>query len=267
MIHRGKRNVIGVLVDVVDYEAAVDAVISAGQQSRPFAVTALAVHGLMTAYQDPDLRARLGQFDLVCPDGQPVRWALNLVHGAGLRDRVYGPNLMLQTCQAAAEAGIGIYLYGSTDRVVRRLQASLEAMFPSLVVSGAEPSKFRRLASSERDEVVERIRASGAGITFVGLGAPRQEVWAYEYHGALGMPVIAVGAAFDFHAGTVPQAPGWMQRCGLEWLFRLSMEPRRLWRRYLILNPWYVGLVATQFLKVRSFPPVERIPSDMMSFG
>lgn len=254
MIDRGKHNVLGVMVDAIDYEAAVTRIIEAAKASRPFTVTALAVHGVMTGHTDPEQKSRLNQFDLIVPDGQPVRWALNALHKTGLADRVSGPDLMLKVLEQAEHEGIGIYLYGSTVAVLDDLQRRLGDRYPALEICGAEPSKFRTLSAQEKAGVVARIRSSGAGITFVGLGCPRQEVWAHEYRDALSMPILAVGAALDFHSGHAVRGPEWMQDRGLEWLFRLKADPRRLWRRYLLLNPWYVSLVASQFLNVRKFP-------------
>lgn len=267
MIDEGKKNVIGVLIDAVDYEGALRRIITAGKERRSLTASALAVHGVMTGYLDETHRARLNCLDLVVPDGQPVRWALNLLHNTKLPDRVYGPNLMLKTCAAAEHEGLGIYLYGSTTSVLEQLTQALQRKFPNLRISGAEPSKFRHLTPPEKAEVVARIHDSGANITFVGLGCPRQEVWAYEYRDLLPMPVIAVGAAFDFHAGTTQQAPGWMQDRGLEWVFRLKTEPRRLWKRYLQLNPWYAGLVAAQLLKLRVFATTSYQPVSDVSYG
>lgn len=267
MIDYGKKNLLGILIDAVDYEGALERIIAAARERRPFAVSALAVHGVMTGYTEEDHQARLNQFDLIVPDGQPVRWALNLLYRTGLPDRVYGPTLTLRTCERAEREGLGIYLYGSTAAVLERLQRSLRAQFPNLIICGAEPSKFRRLSADEREDVIARIQASGARITFVGLGCPRQEVWAYEYREALAMPILAVGAAFDFHAGTVSQAPSWMQDRGLEWLYRLKTEPRRLWRRYLLLNPWYVLLVASQFFHLRHFTATKHRVAPSVSYG
>jgi len=267
MIDLGKRNLLGVLVDAVDYEAATERILAAARTGRPFAASALAVHGVMTGYTDPEHRSRLNQFDLVTPDGQPVRWALNLLHGVGLRDRVYGPNLTLKVCEEVDREGLGVYFYGSTQPTLDRLTVRLQELFPSLRICGFEPSKFRNLTVEEKHETAARIRASGAKLTFVGLGCPRQEVWAYEYRDLLSMPVLAVGAAFDFHAGTVSQAPPWMQARGLEWLYRLRVEPGRLWRRYLLLNPWYVVLVAAQRLGLRSFTARARMPITEISHG
>lgn len=268
MIDHGRHNILGVMVDAVDEEEAVRRVMAAAEGPTPFAGTALAVHGVMTGERDPEHRARLNRLDLVVPDGQPVRWALNRLYGTDLRERVYGPDLMLAVCEAAEARGYGVYLYGSTREVLDTLVERLHERSPALVISGAEPSAFRRLAEEEKAAVVARIRDSGARITFVGLGCPKQEVWAYEYRDALGMPVLAVGAAFDFHAGTTPQAPAWMQRRGLEWLFRLRTDPRRLWKRYVLLNPLYVALVALQALHLRRFEPTTDVtPIGTLSYG
>jgi N-acetylglucosaminyldiphosphoundecaprenol N-acetyl-beta-D-mannosaminyltransferase len=246
VIDAGKRNVLGVGVDVVDYEAAVARIVEAAEEGRPFAGTALAVHGVMTGVDDDDHRYRLNAFDLVTPDGQPVRWALNLLHGAGLNERVYGPDLTLQVCAAAAARDLPVYFYGSRPEVLERLIANLRARFPTLKVAGSEPSKFRTTTEQEKREIVERIQDSGARVTFVGLGCPRQEIFAFEYRDDLQIPVLAVGAAFDYHAGLVAEPPAWIQRYGLQWLYRLAQDPRRLWRRYVLLNPRFLAGLAAQ---------------------
>jgi len=248
MIRQGKRDILGVMVDVIDYEAAVDQIVAAAVQGRGFAVSALAVHGVMTGVLDAEQRYRLNSFDLLVPDGQPVRWALNLLHSARLKDRVYGPALMLAICQRCARDRIPIYLYGSSTAVITRLRERLSQRFPGLDIAGAQPSRFRRITAEEKSGIIAEIRGSGARVVFVGLGCPRQEVWAYEFRDVLAMPVIAVGAAFDFHAGTVPQAPERLQSAGLEWLYRLAREPNRLWRRYILLNPLYIAMIAAQGL-------------------
>lgn len=243
---REALSLLGVGVRPTDYREASDAIIAAARARRPFGVSALAVHGIMTGVLDQEQRARLNDLDLLVPDGQPVRWALNLLYRAGLADRVYGPTLMLRICEKAAEEQLPIFLYGSRSEVLARLSTQLQARFPALRIAGTEPSRFRRTSAEEKDELVARIVDSGAAVTFVGLGCPRQEVWAYEYRASLRMPVVAVGAAFDFHAGLLPQAPPRLQRAGLEWAFRLSREPYRLWKRYLLLNPLFIAMVAVQ---------------------
>jgi exopolysaccharide biosynthesis WecB/TagA/CpsF family protein len=262
-----KRNVIGILIDAVDYRVALDTIFAAAQDRRAASVSALAVHGLMTGVLDPEQKFRLNSFDLLVPDGQPVRWVLNLLHHAGLSDRVYGPNLTLKTCERAAAEGVPVYFYGSTPQILESLKKALNEKFPALIVAGMEPSKFRRLTPAEKIEVAERIQSSGARIAFVGLGCPRQETFAYEFRRLLPMPVLAVGAAFPFIAGQLSQAPAWMQNNGLEWLFRLIAEPGRLWRRYLYLNPAYVFLVTLQALKVRQFSTGGKSPTQELLYG
>ncbi|GGJ88610.1 UDP-N-acetyl-D-mannosaminuronic acid transferase [Pilimelia anulata] len=251
-----KRNVLGVLVDAVDYAAAADRVVAAARERRPLALTALAVHGVMTGVQDPAHNARLNSFDVVTPDGQPVRWALNVLHRAGLGDRVYGPELTLRVLARCAAEGLPVYLYGSTDETLGRLIPALERMFPALKIAGSEPSKFRAAAPGEDREIADRITASGARLVLVGLGCPRQEIFAYAMRPLLDMPLMAVGAAFDYHAGGLRNPPPWMQRYALEWLWRLGLEPRRLWRRYLLLNPAYLSRLAAQRTGLwRATPP------------
>jgi exopolysaccharide biosynthesis WecB/TagA/CpsF family protein len=267
MLDTGKRNVLGILMNVADYESVVDIVTRSAREEKGLAVSALAVHGLMTGVLDREQKFRLNHFDLLVPDGQPVRWVLNWLYRAGLRDRVYGPNLTLKVCARAAREGLPVYFYGSTPEVLVSLRQNLEARFPGLIIAGMNPSRFRRLLPEERTEVATGIRASGAAIVFVGLGCPRQEAFAYEFRDHLPMPILAVGAAFPFLAGIAPQAPGWMQDAGLEWLFRFISEPRRLWRRYLFLNPAYLFLVAIQALGVWSFSTNGRSPTHDLLFG
>ena len=262
MIRDGRRNVLGVAIDVTDYEAAVEDIIRAARAKKPCAVTALAVHGLMTGVLDDEHRFRLNSLDLVVPDGQPVRWALNWIHGAGLRNRVYGPNLSLEVCKRAEQEGLAVFFFGGTPEILQGLQQNLLDRFPCLRVAGTMSSKFRCLTPPERDEVVYEIKNSGASIVFVGLGCPRQEIWVYEFRELIPCPLLAVGAAFPFLAGTLEQAPRWMQDRGLEWLFRLSREPLRLWKRYLFLNPQFLALLILQRLGITDFEDRGRLPSE-----
>lgn len=268
MISKGKHNVIGVNICAVDYEEAVRRIVDAAKRRVPFGVSALAVHGVMTGVMDSAHRYRLNQLEMIVPDGQPVRWALNLLHRCGLKDRVYGPDLMLETCRVAADEGLGVFLFGGKQELLDELESRLVTRFPQLKISGKLASKFRTVSLQEKQEIVNTINSSGASITMVGLGCPRQEVWAYEFREDIAMPVLAVGAAFNFHAGELAQAPGYLQRWGLEWLYRLSREPKRLWRRYIILNPYYVSLVGLQWLRLRKFNPdgAER-PTKQILYG
>jgi exopolysaccharide biosynthesis WecB/TagA/CpsF family protein len=260
LIDKGKKNVLGILVNAVNYEAAVSKIIAAASAGKPMSVSALAVHGVMTGVLDSTHRYRLNHIDLVLPDGQPVRWALNLLYHTKLPDRVCGPNAMLQICERAAEEGLSIYLYGSKASVLEALSRNLCQRFPRLIIAGTQPSKFRHVSPQEKQETAEQIRNSGAAITFVGLGCPRQEVWAYEYRDDLSMPLIAVGAAYDFHAGNLAKSPEILSKIGLEWLFRMIKEPKRLWKRYVFLNPLYLWLFLLQALKIKQFDPTDATP-------
>jgi N-acetylglucosaminyldiphosphoundecaprenol N-acetyl-beta-D-mannosaminyltransferase len=265
MIDRGKVDVVGVNIDVVDYEGAVARVIAAAKAKQSYGVSALAVHGVMTGALDPVHRYRLNRLDLVTPDGQPVRWAMNILHGEKLPDRVYGPTMTLKICEAAARERLSIYLYGSRQEVLDAWMVNLRRFYPDLKIAGSEPSRFRQLSAQENEEMTQRVKASGADMVFVGLGCPRQEVYAFENKDAFSMPLIAVGAAFDFHAGLLPQAPKWMQDRGLEWAFRLYQEPKRLWRRYLYLNPLYVWMIMRQKFGARTTTSCE--PAEKVRFG
>jgi exopolysaccharide biosynthesis WecB/TagA/CpsF family protein len=263
----GKHNVLGILIDAVDYQTAVDYVFECARQRRGALISALAVHGVMTGALDPEHKFRLNSFDLLVPDGQPVRWAVNWLSGVKLHDRVYGPKLTEEICKRAATEGTPIYLYGSTSSVLASLVEALAGNFPGINIVGSEPSAFRKLNPEEQWALQQRIRLTGAAIVLVGLGCPRQEIFAYEMRESLSVPVLAVGAAFPMLAGILSQAPLWMQRSGLEWLFRLGVEPRRLWRRYLYLNPAYLVLVTLQWLGLHQFSPEGRMPADELLVG
>lgn len=265
MVDLGKHSVLGIMVNAIDYEAATSKIINAAVNRASYSVTALAVHGVMTGVTDPEHKYRLNNFDLVVPDGQPVRWNLNFYNKLHLKNRVYGPQLTLKVCQAAEASALPIYFYGSQSQVLEQLCFNLKKKFPKLVIAGSMPSKFRQTTQDERLEIVEEIKRSGARLVFVGLGCPKQEVWVYEYREYLDMPLLAVGAAFDFHAGLLPQAPEVMQKTGTEWLYRLWQEPRRLWKRYIYLNSLYIfynticHLMPSRFLADNCKKPLDEI--------
>lgn len=262
-----KWNILGVLINATDYDRSVDAIAEAARKRAPFTVSALAVHGLMTGVFDREQQFRLNHFDLLVPDGQPVRWALNWLYNAKLEDRVYGPKLTLKVCSRAEKDGLPVFFYGGTPEVLSSLRKSLLQRFPDLIIAGMAASKFRRLETREKAELAQSILSSDAALTFVGLGCPRQEAFSYEFREMLCMPILAVGAAFPFLAGIIPQAPSWMQNAGLEWLFRLMSEPQRLWRRYLFLNPVYILLVLLQALGVSKFSTEGRRPTRELLYG
>ena len=252
----GKRNVLGVLVDAIDYAGAVEIIAAAARESRPFAASALAVHGVMCGYSQPQFRYHLNRLDLVTPDGQPVRWALNLLHGLSLKDRVRGTTLTLHVLERAAADGLPVYFYGSSEEVLAALVANVRKRIPEIVVAGAQPSRFRQVQRSELAEIAAEIKGSGARIVLAGLGCPRQEVFADE---------LRAGARVRFsrwvrHSTTsrarCRRPPERLQALGLEWAWRLALEPRRLWRRYLLLNPLYLSLLLLQ--KARILDPDPR---------
>ena len=199
----------------------------------------------MTGVDDPAHASRLNGFDLVTPDGQPVRWAMNLLHHTGLRDRVYGPKLTFSFARKQRSEGFRCLLWKQRHRA-QHLRERLPTIVPGLQIAGMQPSKFGKATPEELDRIADDVKASGAKITMVGLGCPRQEIFVYENRERFGMPLIAVGAAFDYHAGLQSEPPAWMQRWGLQWLYRLGQDPKRLWRRYVILNPRFIWNVARQ---------------------
>jgi N-acetylglucosaminyldiphosphoundecaprenol N-acetyl-beta-D-mannosaminyltransferase len=219
-------------------------------------VTAAAVNLVMLAQEQPQtLAATLGA-TLAVPDGMPLVWALHAL-GHPSATRVYGPDLMARFCARAAREGTPIYLYGGRhDDAARELLVKrLSERFPGLAIAGASSPPFRPLSEAEDEHELELINASGAAVVWVGTGQPRQEQWMHRMRSRLAPPLlVGVGAAFDFHAGLIPQAPPWMQRNGLEWSYRLSREPRRLWRRYARYNPRFVAGFARQYLRHRRAP-------------
>jgi N-acetylglucosaminyldiphosphoundecaprenol N-acetyl-beta-D-mannosaminyltransferase len=235
-----KFDLFGIGISRIDYQEATDLLIKAAQERRSMLVDHMPVHGLIEASSNPFLKNKINQFDIVAPDGQPVRWALNRLHQTNLSDRVYGPELMLRLCQQAEQKGIGVYLYGSQPVVLVGLQHNLLHRFPSLQIVGAEAPPFRPLTPEEDQATVARINQSGAGLIFLGLGCPKQEHFAFDHRENIHGVQLCVGAAFDFHAGSKKMAPKWMQRNGLEWLFRLFSEPQRLWQRYLKTNTIFI---------------------------
>lgn len=250
MIDQGKRNVLGMMVNAFDYEAAVKAILQAAREKRCLLVAAQPVHGVVHGLLNKAYRTRLNRFHLVCPDGMPVKWALNLLHRCGLKDRVCGPDLTIKVCDQAAKNQVKVFFYGSKSEVVDALKTNLLQKFPTLQITGTISPPFRPLTVEEQTTYLNHINASGAGVLFVGMGCPRQEDWVYQHADQLNMAVLCVGAAFDFHAGTVKRAPLWMQKNGLEWAFRLSQEPGRLFKRYAWYNSIFaLGLLA-QWLRV-----------------
>lgn len=233
----------------VDYDSASDIIIENAELRNSFGVSALAVHGLMESVNNTALAKVINQIDLIVPDGQPVRWALNSFYNLGMKDRVYGPELTLWVLRKANKKALKVYLYGSTESTLDKLQEFIKREFPQINICGVHIDRFREATEKEDQEDIEKINASGANVVLVGRGCPRQEFWVANHKDKVNAAMMAVGAAFDFHAGTLKQAPAWMQRNGLEWLFRLSVEPKRLAKRYFITNSQFI----LAFLKFKIF--------------
>jgi N-acetylglucosaminyldiphosphoundecaprenol N-acetyl-beta-D-mannosaminyltransferase len=216
-----------------------------GRAGASRVVCATGAHGLVEAQTDRSLRSILNRADLNVPDGVPLVWTLRALGVRGA-ERVYGPDLMVEVCRQAAATGVSVALFGSTPATLTRLKDRLSRMAPGLEIACAIAPPFRRTTAAEDADHVEQLRASGAGIVLVGLGCPRQERWCDEHRGRVQAVLVGVGAAFDFHAGNVAQAPSLVQRAGLEWAFRLAVEPGRLWRRYARIVPRFFAGAAVE---------------------
>ena len=244
------ERLLGVPLALVDYDRTLDWIDDAVATRRRGYICVAAVHTVMACREDPALRAAVEGASFTVPDGQPLVWALNAL-GHELRGRVYGPELMDRACARAAAAGHRLYLYGGRNHgALAELARTLRLRHPGLRIVGGHCPPFRPLTAPEEDAVAGEIDRSGADVVWVGIGVPKQEKWMAEMRHRLDAPVlVGVGAAFDFHAGLVPQAPEALQRLGLEWVFRLAHEPRRLWRRYLRYNPRFVLGFARQYAR------------------
>src|SRR3954468_9343316 len=245
--------VLGVPLAQIDYERTLDWIDAAVEARSREYICVAAVHTVMACREDPALREAVLGADFTVPDGQPLVWALRML-GHELPDRVYGPTLMDAACARAARTGQRFYLYGGRNHgALAQLARTLRLRHPGLQIVGGHVPPFRPLTETEEQAVVADIERCRADVVWVGIGVPKQEKWMARMRPRLSTPVlVGVGAAFDFHAGLIPQAPDWMQRTGLEWLFRLVQEPRRLWRRYLRYNPRFVTGFMRQYMRQAS---------------
>jgi len=248
----GRRvDVLGVGISAVDPDDALAEITHWLTNGVRHYVCVTGVHGVMEAQRDPELLRIHNDSGLTTPDGMPMVWAAHAAGAANVQ-RVYGPDLMLAVCERAAERGWTSYLYGSSDDVLARLRDNLSDRFPGLRIVGAYSPPFRELTAEEDDAVVDAINDTSAQIVWVGLSTPKQERWMAAHTARIDAVLVGVGAAFDMHAGNLPQAPRWMQRSGLEWFFRLASEPRRLWRRYAINIPRFALAIARRRPKLRN---------------
>ncbi|WP_205696673.1 WecB/TagA/CpsF family glycosyltransferase [Conexibacter sp. SYSU D00693] len=241
-------DLLGVPLALTDYDETMDWMDQAVAREDKGYICVAATHTVVACQDDPELREAVLKSSLTVPDGQPLRWALNAM-GEHLEDRVYGPELMARYCERSAQTGTRMFLYGGRNQgALVQLALNLRKRFPGLKIVGGYSPPFRELDAEEEDAIAEEINRSGADVVWVGIGVPKQEKWMARMRDRLDAPVlVGVGAAFDFHAGLVPQAPLWVQHSGLEWAYRLAHEPRRLWKRYAINNPRFVAGFAKQY--------------------
>ena len=242
------RYILGTRVDGTNYAGAVETITRWAQEGQSRYVCVSTVHMVMEGHDDPAYQEIVNAADLVTSDGMPLVWGLRLL-GVRQARRVYGPDLTPLVCERAAAEGIPVGFYGSSPEVLEAMTANLREAYPSLDIAIKVSPPFRELTPEEVEGEIEALRASGARIIFVGLGCPKQERWMHARRGQVDAVLIGVGAAFDYVGKTKAQAPRFMQAHGLEWLFRLVTEPRRLWRRYLYHNPRFVALFAAQLAR------------------
>lgn len=243
------RRIINSNIHATSYEKAGEEIIQWARERESCYVIAANVHVVMTAFWDHAYRGIVNQAAIVTPDGMPLVWGLRLLGIQG-QQRVYGPDLMLACCDRAQQAQLPIYLYGGTPLMLEKLEKNLKQWYPHLKIAGSSAPPFRPLTAEETVADINRINESGSAIVFVALGCPKQEQWMAQQVGKIQGVMIGVGAAFAFHSKETSQAPRWLMKLGLEWLYRLTMEPRRLWRRYFINNPVFLILFALQLVKV-----------------
>jgi N-acetylglucosaminyldiphosphoundecaprenol N-acetyl-beta-D-mannosaminyltransferase len=238
-----KTTLFGVNYASVDYESATKIIVDNALSRKSFGVSALAVHGLMESNRSEAIGKHVSRIDMIVPDGKPVQWALNAFNKTSLKDRVYGPELTRHVLKASSEQQLRVYLYGSTGSTLLKLQKHIATFFPGVIVCGVHVDRFRDATPEEDAEDIQKVNASQANIVLVGRGCPRQEIWVSQHLGKIDAVMMAVGAAFDYFAGNIKRPPGWMQQAGLEWLFRLSQEPRRLFKRYTVTNSLFIYYV------------------------
>lgn len=241
-----KKDIFGVMVSMTTYEDATARIVAAAKQRKPSCVDFTPLNVLTDAAYDKGFRDCINQFDMTCPDGAPVWWCLNRYYDARIPTPVTGTGTTLRVCEALAREGISVYLYGSTPEVIDKLKACLLESFPTLKIAGAESPPFRPLTPQEDEAMVRRANESGAGVFFISLGSPKQEGFAHGHRGRIQAVQMCVGAAFDFISGNKKRAPGWMQQAGMEWVFRLAREPRRLFKRVLLGNTRFAWLLVTR---------------------
>jgi N-acetylglucosaminyldiphosphoundecaprenol N-acetyl-beta-D-mannosaminyltransferase len=248
-----RANVLGVGVSALNLDSATCVILRALETRTKGYICVTGVHGVSEAQDDSEFRGILNNAFLNTPDGMPMVW-MGRLQGFGVMRRVYGPDLMLRVCEASVQRGLTHYLYGGAEGVAQTLKERLEARFPGLKIAGTATPPFRPLTSKEEEDLASEVSRLKPDVFWIGLSTPKQEKFMASHWQKLDATLfVGVGAAFDFHAGRVRQAPRWMQRSGLEWFFRLACEPRRLWKRYLKNNPRFVLRACAQLSGLRKY--------------
>lgn len=254
MIYLGKYRILKNLIVACDYDYLLKQIQKYISRNKNLLISPIASQTLVKSFFDAELNSVLNKFDYLVPDSQWVKKTIKFLYGAGIQNRVYGPNLMLKVCELSEEKKYKIFLYGNQKVVLKKLKEKLKEKFPKIIVVGSMPSVFRSLTRKDFKEINKKIDKLNTDIVFICLGSPFQEVTSFNLlknrKSKKGLVIIPVGAAFDFISGVKPQAPLWIQNSGLEWLFRLTREPRRLWKRYLIYGHLFILLIFYQKLLI-----------------
>ena len=245
-----RYKVLAAMISAVRPAVVIDQVLEMVRSGLRGSIHVCTVHTMLECVDNSRLAAIVNQSTLAVPDGMPLVWLGRKAFPQANVQRCYGPDLMLSICEAGIANGVKHCFYGGTSEVLAKLEDNLKTRFPDIRIVASIAPPFRELTPEEQQSVETRINAAAPDIVWVGLGTPKQDLWMGQMREKLDAPVlIAVGAAFNFHAGVVPQAPRWMQRTGLEWFYRLCKEPRRLWKRYLLGNPRFLWLLCKQRLR------------------
>jgi len=249
---RKLQSVLGARIDALSWDEAIASIVTAGTARQSAYICICNVHSVVTGMRDAQFMATINCAAMATPDGAPIAWALRML-GFPQQERINGPDLMWRYLHEAERIGHTVFFYGSTDTTLARLRQALMKHFPSLKIGGMHAPPFRPLNAHEDAAEIDLIHRCGAQVVFVGLGCPKQEQWMAAHRGCIQAVMIGVGAAFDYHAGVVKRAPLWWQRHGLEWLYRLASEPRRLLGRYVVTNTLFILGFSRQLIYQKIF--------------
>lgn len=247
MSRKGKP-VLEAFIDALTWDDALQRIMQWGARHESRYVCICNVHSVVTTTTDIEFKVAVNNADMSTPDGAPIAWALRRL-GFPTQERINGPDLMLKYLAQAERNGQKAFFYGSTESTLAKLRVALARQFPNLEIAGTYSPPFRALSREEDEEIVQQINQSGANVVFVGLGCPKQEKWMADHRGRINAVMIGVGAAFDYHSGVIKRAPVWWQKNGLEWLYRLGSEPRRLFKRYAVTNTLFLLGLTRQFFR------------------